>query len=47
MPTMTRDHWEQRAATLDLPGAAYIDGAQVDVASGATFPSVIPPPARS
>lgn len=42
MSTMTRDHWEQRAATLTLPGAAYIDGAQVDVASGQTFANFSP-----
>ncbi len=38
----TRAQWEQRAATLELPGAAYIGGTQVDAASGETFPNFSP-----
>lgn len=39
---LTRDDWEKRVAALELPGAAYIDGAQVDVASGQTFANFSP-----
>lgn len=42
MSTTTREHWEQRAATAKLPAAAYINGAQVDVASGQTFANFSP-----
>lgn len=42
MSTTTRDRWEQQAATLMLPGAAYINGVQVDVVSGKTSANFTP-----
>ena len=34
--------WKVRAAKIDLPSQAYIDGAFVDAASGTTFASINP-----
>ena len=40
--TRTRDDWQQRAKRLSLRSGAYIDGAPVEAASGATFDNFSP-----
>jgi len=35
--TATRGDWQQKAAELDLPSRAFIDGELVDAVSGETF----------
>ena len=39
---MNRAEWETRAANLQLPSAAYVGGARVDVVSGKTFANFSP-----
>lgn len=42
MTLHTLDYWQARAAALTLRGQAYIDGAYVDAADGATFVATSP-----
>ena len=42
MTTLTREDWEKRAAGLDLPGGAVIDGQVVGARGGATFANYSP-----
>ncbi|MCZ8441796.1 aldehyde dehydrogenase [Achromobacter xylosoxidans] len=42
MTQATLDYWQARAAALTLRGQAYIDGAYVDAADGATFAATSP-----
>lgn len=42
MTLHTLDYWQARAAALTLRGQAYIDGAYVDAADGATFAATSP-----
>jgi gamma-glutamyl-gamma-aminobutyraldehyde dehydrogenase len=39
---MSREVWEQRAAALELPSAAFVGGAKTDVISGKTFDNFSP-----
>lgn len=42
MTQATLDYWQARANALTLRGQAYIDGAYVDAADGATFAATSP-----